>query len=69
MTDRWGLAFVVTVTVVGILLAGLAFWDIATQQGRVDGFRRNCAEAGGHVYSPEIVLCLDQAGGVMEVYP
>lgn len=53
-----------------VVLCLVAIWLIAAgYQDRVDSFKQHCVEAGGHVYNPAIVLCVDNDGRVVEVYP
>lgn len=56
----------VVVAIVLATAAGIGLWN---HPARVDAFERHCAEAGGHIYQPEIAFCVDSQGRIVEVYP
>jgi hypothetical protein len=61
---------VLLLTIPFVVLAGLLVWITTAEQSEYDSYRRNCVEAGGHVYEPdETAFCLSDDGRWVEVYP
>lgn len=62
------LAFAVIAILSGVSVL-LSVAASAEHQGRIDSFKQGCIEQGGHLYSPDIILCLTADGRLVEVYP
>lgn len=55
--------------VVALFSVGMTVVSLVQHEDDLQAFRRHCDEAGGHLYGPDLVLCLDADGRIVEVYP
>lgn len=62
---RFDVVLALLLVILVLCVGGLILWH----SHRIDSFRSNCAEAGGHIYNPGVAFCVSDDGRFIEVYP
>lgn len=61
-----GLIAIGSIVAVFALLIGLLLWVVIAENAQMESFTHDCVEQGGHLYSPDIVLCVSDDGRIVE---